>query len=169
MDLVLETLKVHKVKPGDEPKNLIVITDMGFDEARSYHRHPTDPYNHNTYRDIVKTKEWQTHIEMIREGFKVAGEDLWGPLEGGGLGGWKAPRIVIWNVGTKYTNEYHSKADEEGVLVLSGWSPNVLKILFKERQTINTNLAIQMQIADPRYDRVRLAVRQWIDSGWRNV
>lgn len=171
MDLVLETLKANKVKPGDEPKNLIVITDMGFDKACNYHRHPTDPYGHNTYRDIIKTEEWQTHIEMIRQGFKAAGEDMWGPIEAGGLGGWTAPRIIIWNVATKYTNEYHSEPSEDGVLLVSGWSPSVFNMLCAEDpiRAMNTTSAIHMLLDDSRYDPVRRTVREWIQSGWRTL
>lgn len=165
MDLVLETLKAHRVKPGEEPKNLIVITDMGFDEARFYKRHPTNPYGHNSYSDIVKTEQWQTHVEMIRQGFKAAGEDLWGPIEAGGLGGWTAPRIVIWNVASTNTSDYHAKSNEDGVLLLSGWSPSLFKSIFKERRTMNTGL--KEQLNDPRYDPVRSVVLNWIQSGWR--
>ena len=165
MDLVLETLKAHRVKPGEEPKNLIVITDMGFDEAHSYNRHPTNPYGHNSYRDIVKTEEWQTHVEMIRQGFKAAGEDLWGPIEAGGLGGWTAPRIVIWNVASTNTGDYHAKSNEDGVLLLSGWSPSLFKSIFKERRTMN--MGLKEQLNDPRYDPVRSVVVNWIQSGWR--
>lgn len=165
MDLVLETLKAHRVKPCDVPKNLIVITDMGFDEARSYNRHPTNPYGHNTYRDIVKTEQWQTHVQMIRQGFKTAGEDLWGPIEAGGLGGWTAPRIVIWNVSGTNTSDYHARADEDGVLLLSGWSPSLFKSIFKGRSTMN--LGLKEQLNDPRYDPVRSVVLNWIQSGWR--
>lgn len=163
MDLVLETLKANRVPPGQEPKNLIVITDMGFDAACGSHE--TNHYTGNTYRHNVKTATWQTHLEMIRENFKRAGEDLWGSTAAGGPGGWTPPRIVIWNVAASNTDDFHAQANTEGVLMLAGWSPSLFKVLCEEGPRVTTPLeGLRAQLDGRRYDAVRSVVKAWKDA-----
>ena len=153
MDLVLETLKEKRCRPGQEPKDLIVITDMAWDMACG--SNDISPHTDNSYRHCVKTAPWQTHIEMIREAFKRAGEDMWGAE-----GAWHPPRIVIWNVANVAAADFHAKADEEGVIMLSGWSPSIFKVLTAEGTRVQTPAeALRLQLDDERYDpvRVRLA------------
>jgi len=148
MDLVLATLKAKRCRPGQEPKDLIVITDMAWDKACASNQ--TSAYTGHSYRHIVKTEQWQTHIQMIRESFRRAGEDMWG--EGGA---WTPPRIVIWNVAAT-SKDFHAKADEEGVIMLSGWSPSLFKVLTTEGARVQTPMeALRMQLDDPRYNPIR--------------
>ena len=153
MDLVLARLKETRCRPGQEPENLIVLTDMNWDQACSSSM--VSPYSGNRYRHVVKTDPWQTHVEMIREAFKRAGEDMWGaPL--------KMPRIVIWNIASTST-DFHAKTDTEGVVMLSGWSPSLFKILQEEGpdgvKALTPLMALRMQIDTERYGPVRMAVR----------
>ena len=93
---------------------------------------------------------WQTHIQMIRESFRRAGEDMWGAAYG-----WKQPRIVIWNVAATCVN-FHATADTEGVIMLSGWSPSLFKVLTEEGARVQTPLeALRIQLDDARYDPIR--------------
>lgn len=161
MDLILETLKSERVAPGSEPKNLIVITDMGFDKACSLNEE--SDYTNNSYNNVVKTESWQTHYQMICKSFKRAGETMWGVN-----GGWTPPKIVIWNVASSYTNDFHATADEEGVIMLSGWSPSLFKVLCeKGPQTITPNEILRAQLDNVRYDPVRKVVSDWAECGWR--
>ena len=121
MDLILAELKAKRCLPGKEPDNLIVLTDMNWDQACGSNE--SSYYTGNAYRHIVKTSSWQTHVEMIREAFKRAGEDLYG--EGNG---WKMPRIIIWNIASTST-DFHAQTDTPGVAMLSGWSPTLFKAL----------------------------------------
>lgn len=153
MDLVLATLKAKRCKPGDEPEYLIVLTDMNWDAACGSHE--TSIYTGNRYRNVVKTDSWQTHVEMIRESFKRAGEDMWGTESGG----WKMPTIVIWNIAATST-DFHAKADTPGVVMLSGWSPSLFKVLQTEGIVSWTPYqALRVQLDDERYDLVREKVR----------
>lgn len=155
MDLVLQRCKQQRVKPGEEPENLIVLTDMNWDQACSSSQQSS--YTGNSYRHVVKTESWQTHVEMIRESFKRAGEDLWGA--GQGL---KMPRIVIWNIAAT-SADFHAKADTEGVVMLSGWSPSLFKVLQKEGVVIQTPYqALRCQLDDERYAPVRQRVEAWL-------
>jgi len=154
MDLVLARCKAAKVKPGEEPENLIVLTDMAWDAACS----SSEPssYTGNSYRHVVKTSPWQTHVEMIREAFKRAGEDIWG--EGNG---WKMPTIVIWNISAD-CQDFHAKAETEGVVMLSGWSPSLFKVLqTKGVYQITPIEALRLQLEDKRYDLVRERFRKF--------
>ena len=111
----------------------------------------------NSYRHVVKTNPWQTHVEMIREAFKRAGEDMWG--EGQGL---KMPRLVIWNIASTSV-DLHAQAGTEGVVMLSGWSPSLFKSL-QTGQEIKASTPLEMlrvQLDDERYDPVREGVRKF--------
>lgn len=155
MDLVLADIKARRVRPEDVPKDLIVFTDMGWDQACASHE--ASAYTGNRYRHAVKTAPWQTHIGMIREAFRRAGEDMWGVP-------FVPPRIVIWNLRADY-KDFHATADEEGVVMLSGWSPSLFKVLQEKGVELMTPLqALRAQLDDPMYDDVRKAIQQWKDS-----
>ena len=121
-EAILAELKATRAPPGSAPKNLIVVTDMGFDAACSSSQ--ASCYTGNTYRHNVKTAPRQTHVQMLREAFRRASEDVHGDPEA-----WPAPRIVIWNVAASYGDNHQAQAHEEGVLTLSGWSPSLFKVL----------------------------------------
>jgi hypothetical protein len=88
---------------------------------------------------------------MIRESFKRAGEDMWGSESGG----WTPPRIVIWNVAAT-CSDFHATSDTEGVIMLSGWSPSLFRILTEEGARIQNPLeALHAQLYDERYDPIR--------------
>ena len=153
MDLVLQDIKERRVKTEDVVKDLIVFTDMGWDEACSSSEQ--SPFTGNDYRNNVKTKEWQTHIQMIRENFRRAGEDLHGVP-------FVPPRIVIWNLRAAYS-DFHARADEEGVVMLSGWSPALFKVLQeKEIEVLTPYAALRLQLDDPMYQPVRDLVRKHV-------
>lgn len=148
MDLVLATLKEKRVRPGQEPKDLIVITDMAWDKACGSNQ--TSIWTGHSYRQVVKTSPWQTHIQMIRESFRRAGEDMWGAANG-----WTPPRIVIWNVAAT-CNDFHATADTEGVIMLGGWSPSLFKVLTEEGARVqNPAEALRIQLDDERYAPIR--------------
>ncbi len=148
LDLVLTTLKAKRVRPGEEPKDLIVITDMNWDAACGSDR--ASMYTGNRYRHVVKTDTWQTHIQMAREAFKRAGEDMWGPGNA-----WTPPRIVIWNVAAT-SRDFHAQKDEEGVIHLSGWSPSLFKVLTEEGAKVQTPMdALRVILDADRYQPVR--------------
>jgi hypothetical protein len=156
MDLVLATLKEKRMRPGQEPENLIVLTDMAFDQACGSSE--VSPYTGHSYRHVVKTAPWETHIAMIQESFRRAGEDMWGPGQG-----FRVPRIVIWNLASAIGDgrkDIHAKADQPGVAMLSGWSPSQFKVLCEAGPQPLTPLDIlRLELDDPQYDAVREALR----------
>ena len=159
MDLVLANIKRNRVRPGHEPENLIVITDMNWDTA--YASHENSAYTGHSYRHVVKTKPWQTHIQMIREAFKRAGEDMWGvPLV--------PPRIVIWNVAAT-SADFHASANEEGVVMVGGWSPSLFKNLLKgEIRSMTPMEMVRIILDDQRYDLVRSTMAPYMNRWFKN-
>jgi hypothetical protein len=158
MELILENLLKERVPVGEEPENLIVLTDMGFDAACGSNQQSS--YTGNSYKYNVKTQPWQTHIEMIRENFKTLGETMWGEGKG-----YKVPRIVIWNL-SNHCQDIHSKSSEEGVVMLSGWSPTLFKVLMAKGVEIQTPLtALRYLLDDPMYDLVREKISLYLKDG----
>jgi hypothetical protein len=148
MELILTTLKDNRVRPGSEPETLIVLTDMNWDQAAA--SNGANQYTGGRYRHHVKTEEWQTHLDMIKESFRRAGEDMWGPGQG-----YTVPRIIVWNLAANPT-DIHATADTPGVGFLSGWSATQFKVLQAEGPRQLTPLELlRVELDDPQYDRVR--------------
>lgn len=144
-DLLLSDLKAARCKPGEEPKFLLVLTDMNWDQACA-----SNGVTGSSYRHHVKTKPWQTHLDMIKESFRRAGEDMHGP--GQAL---TPPQIVIWNLAAN-PSDHPATWDTPGVSLLSGWSPTQFKILMKEGPRQLTPLeTIRLELDDPQYDLIR--------------
>ncbi len=145
-NLVLQHLQEQHTAPGEEPKDLIVLTDMGWDQAHGSH--------HAMMAAAVKTEAAETHIQIARKAFKSCGEALNG--EGHG---WAAPRIIVWNLRAEY-KDFHATAREEGVLNISGWATSMLRVLITHGVEALTPLAMfHAQLQDPRYAPVRDRVR----------
>ncbi len=139
---IVKKMKQAKVPVGEEPEDLIVLTDMGFDQAN----YTTTSYDHSS----SKTSTWDTQIQQIRDEFKKAGEEVWGKGNG-----WKPPRIVIWNLRAQY-NDFHARANQEGVVQLSGWSPSMLKALQDGGiQVLTPYQGMRAILDNERYDKVR--------------
>ncbi len=146
MDVVLANMKRNRVRPGNEPDNLIVVTDMNWDAACGSNQ--ISYYTGNSYRHNNKTASWQTHIQMIRENFRRAGEDMWGTP-------FTPPRIVIWNVAAG-AEDFHATKDEEGVVMICGWSPSLFKDLMKgEIRKMTPYEMVRLILDDDRYNLVR--------------
>jgi hypothetical protein len=146
---ILAKMKEHRVPVGEEPEDLIVLTDMGFDDACREHK----DYGMTLVNDMPSVEdspEWEGQLTMIREAFQKVGEEVWGEGQG-----WKPPRIVIWNLRAAF-NDFHAKADQDGVLQLSGWSPSMLKALQAKGVQVRTPYEGMRQILDnERYDPIR--------------
>lgn len=134
LQLVLDRMIEHKVPVGEEPENLVVLTDMGFDAATT----------------VAAGAGWETILESFQQRFKAAG-------------GWSLPRIVVWNLRAAY-KDYHATADQPGVLMLSGWSPSAMKILTTGIQVMTPYQGMRAILDDARYDAVRAAVAAAIIS-----
>lgn len=138
--MILARMIQWKVPVDEAPEDLIVITDMGFDAAA----------NTDNYASSSRHSPWESQVARIQREFREAGEYLWGKGNG-----WKAPRIVIWNVRAAF-KDFHATADQEGVVQLSGWSPSILKALQKGGVQVQTPYqGMRAILDDERYDPVR--------------
>jgi hypothetical protein len=152
-NLVLQTMKDNRVPAGMEPKDLIVLTDMGWDAACGYGH-----YGYSYHVHAVKTKPEESHPQIARRAFKLTSQLLFGDVSPG----WEPPRIVIWNLRAEY-KDFHASATEVGVLQVAGWSPSLLKVLMKNGADALTPTAmLRAQLDDERYDAVRAAVKPFL-------
>lgn len=136
---ILKKMVDHKVPVGEEPEDLVVLTDMGWDDASKVE---ASRFSHNRPSPFL--------LEDIQQRFQEAGEAVWGPGQG-----WKVPRIIVWNLRAEF-KDFHAKATTPGVLTLSGWSPSVLKALQAGNvDVINPMTGLRFLLDDPRYDPVR--------------
>lgn len=133
--LILDRMKAAAVPTGEEPEDLIVLTDMGWDAAHGPHA-PQSGYSTNR-------KPWKGQVAKIRAAFVAEG--------------YNAPRIVIWNLRAAY-KDFHAAAEDEGVVMISGWSPNVLTALQDGVQMRTPLEALRATLDDPRYNAVRKAL-----------
>lgn len=134
VDLILKRLVEAKVPVGEEPDILLVLTDMGWNEAS---------YSGYSYKD----KNFETHIDRIKREFKDAGN-------------WKVPTIVVWNISGKF-QEYHHESNTEGTCTISGWSPSILKFIMngdnivEKMKDMTPHRMMRDVLDDPRYDPIR--------------
>lgn len=64
-------------------------------------------------------------------------------------------RIIIWNLSASF-KDYHAKADTEGVVTVSGWSPSILKVLASGSLEVSTPYKVMRAALDAeRYNAVR--------------
>lgn len=131
-ELVLARLVENSVPAADAPKQLIVITDMGFDAASTNHY-------------VKKPVSWETQFQMVRGSFQTHG--------------YEPPLIVCWNVSAVYTDT-HAKASEVGVVQLSGWSPSVLKALQSGLQVQTPYEGLRALLDSPRYDAIKGGLKE---------
>ncbi len=104
-ELVLQAAINAKLDP-DEIPDLIVFSDMQFDQARNSRG---DGLSHHTH-----------HHQIVRR-FKDAGLQVCGKA-------WPAPHIIYWNL-RGATNGFPAQGDTPNVTMLSGFSPSLLKLL----------------------------------------
>lgn len=109
-DLVLNTAIEHHLSQKDLPKNLIVISDLEFDEARGkYH------WSHDT----IASKE--TLIEGIRRKWDSCG--------------YKMPNLVFWCVDSRHDNI--PMKTEDGITFVSGNSPIVFEMIMSGETSLD--------------------------------
>ena len=84
----------------------------------------------------------KTNFEDIKSKFEKAGYDM--------------PQIVFWNVRAN-THDFPVKTDENNVMLISGFSPTILKSVL-EATEINPGKLVSDVLNSPRYDLVSLAL-----------
>ncbi len=99
-DLILNQAVKHNVPEEEMPTQILILSDMEFDEA----------IETNSWGDSIP--EWNpTAQQMIESKFKKAG--------------YKLPNIIYWNIQSR-GNNVPVKFDKTGTALISGFSPAIL-------------------------------------------
>lgn len=103
-DLILTTAKKNNMEQSDLPANILIISDMEFDGCATSNgggRYTRGRVDARLFDEIAKR-----YMEA----------------------GYKLPRLVFWNVNSR-TNTIPIKENEAGVALVSGFSPNIAKMV----------------------------------------
>lgn len=103
-DLILTTAKKNNMEQSDLPANILIISDMEFDYCA------TSNGGSRYTRGSVDSRLF----DKIAKRYEDAG--------------YKLPRLVFWNVNSR-TNTIPIKENEMGVALVSGFSPNIAKMV----------------------------------------
>jgi len=112
MKLIIKVIEKNNLKEEEIPNSLLVVSDMQFNAALST----------SDYHSEKRGSGWGTAYDNIKNMFNKLGERLYGHEI-------KPPQIIFWNVREDMVG-YPAGAEEEGVSMLSGYSPALLKFIF---------------------------------------
>ena len=108
-DLILNLAINNNMKQEDLPANVIIISDMEFDEARGNYSW-ADRYNQSRENAMQKA---DTLMETIEKKFNNAGYQL--------------PKLIFWNVDARHNNI--PMLDNGRVSFVSGMSPSIFETI----------------------------------------
>lgn len=142
MELILRRCVEGRVPASEvEGLTLVVLSDMQFDAARG---------GGGWYGGGAPVGAWEPHHEKMRAAFAAAGYAM--------------PRIVFWNLRGD-TRDFVAAADTPGVDMLSGFSPNLLKLFMAgdwqaaapeaEKPAVTPLETLRKCLDAPEYDAVR--------------
>jgi len=141
MRKIAELVSAERLEQHDVP-DLLVVSDMQFDEARGGYGGGGGEAPH--------AHRWNTAHAEIAQLFHQVGMQVHGrPLN--------PPNIIFWNVRAD-TVGYPAAADQKGVMLLSGYSPALMKFILSgemEEEVATAldedgNVVITRRQADPR-------------------
>lgn len=109
-DLILTTAINNHMQQSDMPANILIISDMEFDDASSQGE-MWDPWSRKYTNNSVVNKKL---FKLIEDKYKAAG--------------YKLPRLVFWNVASR-TGTIPLRENDMGVALVSGFSVNICKMV----------------------------------------
>lgn len=130
-DLILKTAVQNHLSQKEMPKNILIISDLEFDQASNGQR-----WGGNFRSPSVSL------FDEIASRYRRAGYQL--------------PRLVFWNVASR-TGTIPVKENDLGVALVSGFSPNVAKMVMSGK--LDPYEALMDALNVPRYNPVREALR----------
>ena len=120
--LILDTAIEHNMKQSDLPDRILIVSDMEFDNA--------------------------TNGTYYRYGMKALFDEL---ADRFAANGYKLPKLVFWNVNSR-TNTIPLTENEMGVVLVSGFSPNIMDLIMSNQT--DPWLALKEKLDSNRYDCV---------------
>lgn len=102
-ELIYNTAAEHKMKPEDLPKQILIVSDMEFDPSG--------------YEGYWGHTGFNCDTNVIKAASRLFAN-----------AGYKLPKLVFWNVASR-SNTIPCKENENGVVLVSGFSVNTLKMV----------------------------------------
>ena len=129
-DLILETAVKYNVPKSEMINRIIILSDMEFDSAAYFSYNPSRPafYGRSAYA---------TNLQVIQRKYQDAGYDV--------------PQLVFWNVDAR-NKQVAATKDETGVVLVSGYSPVVMKTVLSAKPYITPYEAMMQVIGVERYN-----------------
>ena len=118
--LILQTAVNANMMQSDLPDRILIISDMEFDEATNY---------------TSKLYSMKSLFDELADRFAKYG--------------YKLPKLVFWNVNSR-TNAIPITENEMGVIMVSGYSPNIMSMIMSNQT--DPWLALKEKLDDKRYD-----------------
>lgn len=140
-DLILKTAIKHGLEQKDLPKNILIISDMEFNSCACCNSNAVSGRYFRRYREEGSVNS--ALFEEISKKYKAHGYHL--------------PRLVFWNVNSR-TGTIPVKENDAGVALVSGFSPNVAKMVMSGK--LDPFEALVETLNDKRYDPVREALKK---------
>ena len=136
-DLILNVAIQNQVKQDEIPSNILIVSDMEFDEATT-----RGGWGYDYYSDDPRGgKPNKTLFDSIRGRWEKAG--------------YKLPRLVFWNVCSR-TGTIPVTTNELGVALVSGFSPNIADMVMSN--TLDPYECLVDKLMSNRYLPVRTAL-----------
>ena len=117
--LILQTAINSKMMQSDMPDRILIVSDMEFDEATNY---------------TSRIYSMKSLFDELADRFSKYG--------------YKLPKLVFWNVNSR-TNTIPMTENEMGVIMVSGFSPNILSMVISGQT--DPWLALKEKLDDKRY------------------
>jgi hypothetical protein len=129
--LILNQAKRHSIPQDEMPTQILILSDMEFDQA-------TDARGGWTREENISV--WnQTAQEMVRQMFQDAGYEM--------------PNIIYWNIQSRGEN-VPVRFDEQGTALISGFSPSIMTSLLGGAEM--TPVSIMMETLNKeRYQQIK--------------
>lgn len=149
-ELILKTAVKQNMKQEELPKNILVLSDMEFDDCVCCNSENQQQINKPT-GGFLPSNHWQMAkpteglFQIIAERYRKQGYEL--------------PRLVFWNICSR-TGTIPVKENHLGVALVSGFSPNIMKMVLSNSTDPLKVLLEQLQAE--RYDAVEQAVKKLI-------
>ena len=157
-ELILEGCVRGKLTP-DEVPDLIVFSDMQFDQAQAGYG----------YGSRGVGARWETHFERLQRRFAEAGQAICGRP-------YAAPRIIFWNLVASVG--FPAAGDTPNCMLLAGFSPSLLKLVLTGAELVAEEKVVTLAdgttkivkegptpaetvrkaLDDPNFDPVRVAL-----------
>lgn len=130
-ELILNQAKRHSVPQSEMPTQILILSDMEFDQA-------TD--SRVSWFRSENTSAWNsTAQEMVRQMFSDAG--------------YKMPNIIYWNIQSRGEN-VPVRFDEQGTALISGFSPSIMTSILGGAEM--TPVSIMMETLNKeRYQQIK--------------